>query len=194
VLTDAEYRARAEEFLVTNGLMKDSAEFRDVNRGNVVGVLKDGTWIEAPYLIEVRFAHEPLGGVPFDKGVGPKIVVQFGDDGVILGAMSVWRDVEPYASYPLLDPAQAADQVEDGDAQVYDVQGTDTGVVEELGLSYLNDPINYRQQFVVPAYVFEGRSKAGGRFTAVTRAVPRRYLDVCPEPTDLPAAPVSKDR
>jgi len=194
LLTDSEYRQRAETFLETRGLMKESAEFRDVNRDNVVGVLRDGRWVEEPYMVEVRFAHKPLGGTPFDKGVGPKIVVQFGDDGAILGAMSVWRDVEPYASYPLLKPAEAARQVEAGDAQVYDVQGTDSGVVEELELSYMNDPINYRQQFVVPAFVFVGRSKGGGRFTAVTRAVPKRFLDVRPEVTQETQAPVSVGR
>lgn len=175
-LTDAEYRRKAEVFLEQNGLMHKEAEFRDVNRGNVVGVFENGSWVERPYFIEVRFSHKPLDGVRFDQGVGPKIVVQFGDDGTVLGAMSIWRDVEPAGRRALVSAREALKEIEQGNAQVFDVYGEQSGTVEEVMLSYLNDPAGYDQRFVVPAYVVKGKTASNKRFTAITWALGARDL------------------
>lgn len=180
LLSDSEYRKKAEAFLTGAGLMEDTAEFRDVNRGNVVGTYENGRWVERPYMVEVRFGHEPLDGVPFDKGVGPKIVVQFGEDGGILGALSVWREVEPYSVYELKPADAALAAAKSGEAQLFNVGKQDTGVVDGVSLGYINDPLGYDQRFVLPAYILQGSTGSGGRFTGIARAIPDALLRVDP--------------
>lgn len=176
LLSDAEYRARAEAFLLEHGLMHDDAVFRDINRGNVVGTLEGGRWVERPYLVEARFSHAPLDGVDFDEGVGPKIVVQFGEGGVVLGAMSVWREVKRADDYELKTPAQAIEDVKAGRARVTNAGKGSVGTVETIELSYLNEPLGYVQEYVLPAYVMRGRLSDGRQFTATVRAVPDQSL------------------
>lgn len=191
VLADEQYRASAEKFLVDAGLMEPEAEFRDVNRGNVVGVYEDGGWVEKPYMVEVRFSHKPLAGIAFDKGVGPKIIVQFGEDGRILGATSVWRKVEPLGKYRLKTPQQALDAVKNGRGQIFDVGQDAQGTVDEITTSYLNEPLGYRQLYVLPAYVMKGKTADGKPFTALTRAIPDEMLQVDESLNHGPKAPVS---
>jgi hypothetical protein len=179
-LSDADYRKRAEKFLQDSGLMPGTAEFRDVNRGNVVGTFEGGKWVERPYMIEVRFGHKPLKGIPFDKGVGPKVVVQFGEDGAIIGAMSVWREVEPFATYPLKNAKEALAAARDGNAQLFDVGTDEDGVVDKIELSYMNEPLGYAQRYVLPAYVLRGAGREGRRFTGIVQAVPDNLLLVDP--------------
>lgn len=177
LLSDQEYRRRAEEFLRSAGLMHPMAEFRDVNRGNVVG--KPGsahTIIERPYMIEVRFSHKPLDGIAFDKGVGPKIVVQFGESGRIAGAMSVWRDVTKAGTYRLVGRAAALRQISTGEALVYADEPSSEGTATAIELSYVNDPLGYAQENVIPYYIVRGTSGPGRSFTAMTRAIPKESL------------------
>lgn len=180
LLSDSEYRKKAEAFLAGAGLMEETAEFRDVNRGNVMGTYENGRWVERPFMVEVRFGHEPLDGVPFDKGVGPKIVVQFGEDGGILGALSVWREVEPYSVYELKPADEALAAARSGEAQLFNVAKRDTGVVDGMSLGYINDPLGYDQRFVLPTYILKGSTGSGGRFTGIARAVPDALLRVDP--------------
>jgi len=180
LLPDEEYRKRAEAFLADADLLEDSAEFRDVNRGNVVGTLESGKWVERPYMVEVRFGHKPLDGIAFDKGVGPKIVVQFGEDGRILGALSVWRDVEPFASYTLKTPAEAVSAAESGEAQLFGVGDQEEGTVDAMTLSYISEPLGYDQRYVMPSYVLKGSTRTGGRFTGIARAIPDALLRIDP--------------
>jgi hypothetical protein len=190
-LTDEQYRASAEKFLGDAGLMESEAEFRDVNRGNVVGLFENGGWVEKPYMVEVRFSHKPLAGIAFDKGVGPKIVVQFGEDGRVLGATSVWRKVEPLGKYRLKTPQQALDAVKNGRGQLFDVGPDAQGTVDEVSTSYLNEPLGYKQLYVLPAYVMKGKTADGKPFTALTRAIPDEMLQVDESLNRGPKVPVS---
>ena len=180
VLSDAEYRRRAEEFLTSTGLMEEDAVFHDINRGDTVGTVENGKEIRAPYIIEARFGHKPLGGIPFDIGVGPKILVQFGEDGEILGAMSVWRHVKPYAPYALKKPAQAVDDVRTLKAQLFDVRPNDSGEVTSVALGYTNDPLGYDQKYVIPDYTIRGTTRSGQSFLGITHAIPDEMLKVDP--------------
>lgn len=193
-LSDADYRKRAETFLVDSGLKPSTAEFRDVNRGNVVGTFENGKWVERPYMIEVRYGHKPLGGVAFDQGVGPKIVVQFGEDGQVIGAMSVWREVEPFAAYPLKTPEEAIESARNGRAQLFDVGTDDTGIVDDISLSYMNEPLGYDQRYVVPAYVLKGSARGGRRFTGIAQAIPDSLLFVDPSLVHPVVAPQSSGK
>jgi len=191
VLSDAEYRTRAEAFLTDSGLMENDAEFRDVNRGNIVGTWDGSAWVERPYMVEVRFSHKSLNGVAFDKGVGPKIIVQFGDNGRILGAMSVWRDIEPLSSYSIKSPDEALAAAANGQAQLYDVGQADNGVVDDISLSYMNSPLGYDQKYVVPMYIMKGVGKSGSRFVAIADAIPDALLHVdasLVHPVSVPAS------
>lgn len=178
LLTDEEYREKAEAFLNGAGLMHKSAQFHDVNRGNVVGTYENGEWVERPYMVEVRFSHKPLDGIAFDRGVGPKIIVQFGEDGQILGALSVWRDVEPFATYTLKSPEDAVDAARAGEAQLFDVGRDAEGIVDDISLSYMNEPLGYDQRYVLPAYILRGSTSQGRRFTGIVHAIPDAMLRV----------------
>ena len=191
ILTDDEYRARADAFLTETGLMEPQAEFRDVNHGNVVGVYENGTWVEHPYMVEVRYSHKPLDGVAFDQGVGPKIIVQFGENGEILGAMSVWRDVEPVKDYDLKTLDQALKDVCAGDAQVFGITQDARGTVDEVEISYINEPLGYNQLFVLPSYILRGHAADGTTFTAVCRAIPDDQLSVDESLSGTYSAPLS---
>ncbi len=193
LLSDEEYRRRAEDFLARTGLMHPKARFRDVNRANVTAVYDGGEWLERPYLVEVRFSHIPLDGVPFDQGVGPKIIVQFGEDGQVLGALSVWREIERAGDYTLITPEQAIASLRRGEGQLFEVDVDADGTADEIGLSYLNDPLGYDQQYVIPSYVIRGKSSSSnGRFVGLVRALPPSALRVDPSIARGVAAPVSR--
>lgn len=177
-LSDEQYRERAETFLNDMDLMPEAAEFRDVNRGNVVSTYENGAWVARPYMVEARFSHKPLAGFAFDKGVGPKVIVQFGEDGRILGAMSVWRNIEPFAEYALKTPEQALDAARNGRAQFFGLDGQSGGTVESISMSYMNDPLGYDQLYVLPFYLLEGSSEDGRGFTGITYAIPDEMLKV----------------
>ena len=195
VLDAKEYRARAESFLSNAGLMCSQAEFHDVNFDNVVGLYEGGRWVERPYMIEVRFSHTPLGGIAFDKGVGPKIIVQFGEDGKVLGAMSVWRNVERDRTYGLKTVDGALAEVRHGDAQIFGVGKAASGTIEDISLSYLNEPLGYEQIWVLPAYVMRGHLSDGTPFTTVSRAIPGDLLQVDDSLNDTAvSAPLSTGR
>lgn len=191
LLTDAEYRTIAETFLEDAGLMHAQAEFRDVNRDNVVADYVNGQWLERPYFIEVRFSHKPLDGIAFDQGVGPKIIVQIGEGGTVLGAMSVWREVERAGTYSLEAIDAAVGKAQRGNAQLFDVSENVDGTIDEIGVSYLNEPLGYNQLYVLPSYVMRGRDMAGRRFTAIVRAIQDADLIVDPQLNPGPAAPLS---
>jgi hypothetical protein len=191
VLSDAEYRTKAEAFLADSGLMESDAEFRDINRGNIVGTWDGKAWVERPYMVEVRFSHKSLNGVAFDQGVGPKLIVQFGDNARILGAMSVWRDIEPLSSYSIKSPDEALAAAANGQAQLYDVGQADSGVVDDISLSYMNSPLGYDQKYVVPMYIMKGVGRSGGRFIAIANAIPDAMLQVdasLVHPVSVPAS------
>jgi len=182
LLSDEEYQKLATDFLIGKGLMKEDAVFRDVNRNNVT-LSRDGINSPVPYMIEVRYGSKDLNGIRFG-GVGPKIIVIFGESGKITGAFSVWREVEAFKEYPIISIDEALSQIKAGKATIYDASLNDSGVVKEAKLMYHNDPLGYLQEFVIPYYMVTGTNSAGKPFAAFTRAIPENLLKVTSPPSN----------
>ncbi len=186
VLSDEQYIKIATDFLNEKGLLHENAVFADVNRDNIY-TGGDGT--TGPYMIEVRFRSKNINGLEF-AGVGPKIIVQFGENGRITGAFSVWREVEPYKEYPIITADEAIDKVKQGKAAIYGSDLNDSGTVNEISLSYENEPLGYEQEFVVPHYKLRGVTSSGKKFLAITRAIPDSLIQETPYiPENRPPAP-----
>ncbi|MDT3699689.1 MAG: hypothetical protein RO469_09685 [Thermincola sp.] len=180
ILSDEEYKKLATDFLNNKGLMKTEAIFKDVNKGNTVTVLENGLEKHYPFMIEVRFGRD-LNNLQWD-GVGPKISVYLGENGKIIGAASVWREVEVANKYPIISVALALEQIKSNDAIIYDAGANDTGTIKEIKLMYMSDPIGYDQQNVIPYYMMVGTNEAGKPFAAFTRAISKSYLSEIPLP------------
>lgn len=186
LLSDRQYKKIATDFLAKNSLLHNNAVFADVNRDNIY---TDGTGLSGPYMVEVRFRSKKLNGIEFG-GVGPKIIVQFGENGKVIGAFSVWREIEPFMEYPILTPDEAIEITRQGRAIVYNSEINDSGIVNEASVLYDNEPLGYDQEFVIPYYKLKGKNSKGKDFIALVRAVPenliseKRYklINVPPEP------------
>lgn len=144
VLSDEEYKKLASDFLTSCGLMKEEAEFRDVNKENTVTIVENGVEKKLPFMIEVRFGRK-ADDIPWG-GVGPKISVYFGENGKIIGAASVWRDVEPFREYPIKEFSKALEDIKQGKATIYDALSNDSGKIKKVRLMYRLDPIGYQQR------------------------------------------------
>lgn len=180
-LSDEEYKKLATDFLVNKGLMKTEAIFKDINKGNTVTVPENGVEKHYPFMIEVRFGRD-LNNIRWD-GVDPKISVYFGENGKIIGAASVWREVEPSTKYPIIPVSSALEQIKSNNAMIYDAEINDTGTINEIKLMYMNDTVGYDQQNIIPYYMMVGTNKAGKLFAAFTRAIAKSYLSETPVPT-----------
>lgn len=177
-LSDAQYVALAEEFLKSKGHFGADYEFAGFGQ-----ITADGQ----PVVIEVSFGRK-LGGVRW-LGVGPKKTVAFGEAGKILGMFSVWREVEPVTKYPVMKIPEALSQVEAGDASVVSDDYDADAVVTSVEIVYISDPAGSKQKFVIPHYRLQGKTATGKPFTAITRAIPREYVDE--QPSGPPATGAS---
>jgi len=178
LLSDETYRKLATDFLNEKGLMKGDAVFKGVNRGNTY-TSGDGSINQAPFMIEIGFSRKALNGIEW-AGVGPRITVQFGENGKIIGADSVWREVEPFKEYPVISFSEALDKVKAGNAAIYNVGLNDSGVVEGAKLVYMSDPVGSHQEYVIPYYELKGKSGSGKSFIAYTRAIPENLITEAP--------------
>lgn len=174
ILSDDEYKKLATDFLIEKGLMKEDAFYKGVNRGNTY-TSGDETVKQSPFMIEVGFGRKDLNGIEW-AGVGPRITVQFGENGRIIGADSVWREVEPHAEYPVISLDEAVNQVRAGKATIYNVDLNDKGTINEARLVYMSESVGVKQEFVIPYYKLSGKTSAGRPFMAYTRAIPENLL------------------
>ncbi|WP_066635367.1 hypothetical protein [Desulfolucanica intricata] len=181
LLSDEEYKKLATDFLTEKGLLKENAVFKDVNKDNVYISGADSEK-RSPFMIEVRFGHKDLNGIEFN-GVGPKISVYFGENGKIIGAASVWREVEPYKEYPIISVNESFNQIKAGKATIYDVRPNDKGTVKNVKLMYMSDPVGYNQEFVIPYYQITGINSESRPFTGFTRAIPENLFEEKPLPS-----------
>ncbi|SFG98076.1 hypothetical protein SAMN05660649_03375 [Desulfotomaculum arcticum] len=175
LLTDEEYKDIAEKFLKEKGLMKEGAYYRKTLR-HTIGKTNQP---EQVCLVEAVFTRD-LNEIPW-TGVGPKMSVYFGDNGKIIGAASVWRDIEEFEDYPLISPQQAMEQITKGNATVYLENVPEaTGEIENIELIYLNRSLGYNQKYVIPHYMLQGHTPDGHKFKAITRAIPQQLISEVP--------------
>src|SRR5660397_26587 len=189
VREDSYYQAAAAQFLKEKGLWPEGAVFWGVNKGNTVTLIDDDeNETTYPVVMEALFLREDLGGIPWD-GVGPKISVYFGEGGKIIGVYTLWREVEEYKEYPVIEAAEALENVKEGKAAVYKAL-QQAGVVSKVDLFYMSDPLVYPQEFVAPCYKVSGVTADGTEFFAYTRALPDGLITETPAPTyAAPASP-----
>ncbi|WP_347489758.1 hypothetical protein ABDB91_00965 [Desulfoscipio sp. XC116] len=178
ILNNKEYVNLAKNFLQEKGLFKEEAFFKSINEHTVTSKVY-GKEVTKPFMVEVMFSRN-LNNYTW-TGVGPKISVYFGDHGKVIGAASVWRDVEEFEDYPLISPQQAIKQIEKGNATVFLENVYEaTGEIENIELIYLNKPLGYEQKYVIPHYMFQGHTSTGHKFKTITCAVPQRYITEIP--------------
>lgn len=110
-----------------------------------------------------------LAGLPVE-GPGAKISATFGDNGSLIGAARVWRDVGPSEMRPTLSPEAVVGQFRGlwpeaaGDQQTGDVPLLSdvrllSVVVETVHLAYYAEPGVIPQDTIKPVYVFTGYSQ-----------------------------------
>lgn len=193
VREDSYYQAAAVQFLKEKRLWPEGAVFWGMNKGNTVTLIDDDeNETTYPVIMEALFLREDLGGIPWD-GVGPKISVYFGEGGKIIGVYTLWREVEQYKEYPVIEAVEALENVKAGKAAVYNAL-QQAGVVRKVELVYMSDPLGYPQEFVAPYYKVVGVTADGTEFFAYTRALPDGLITETPAPTyAAPASPGSKE-
>ncbi|MEW6192454.1 MAG: hypothetical protein AB1507_03745 [Bacillota bacterium] len=111
-------------------------------------------------MIEARFGHKDLNGIRFN-GTGPKISVYFGGNGRIIGAASVWREIEPFKEYPIIKREEALELFKNGKGIISGTIPNDRSTVKEVRLIYLCNPLGYDQEFIIPYYQVSGTNGAG---------------------------------
>lgn len=164
-LTNSQYIELARKFLVDSGEYEDDYIFKGFSYYKTDNEIS---------MVEANFGRK-LNGLDW-SGVGPKKAVTFGENGEILGMGSVWREVEPLAKYPLIEPNEALEQIRAGNALILIEESNASVTVEDIHLAYYNDPAGTRQKFVIPHYIVKGHTDKGNAFSAVTRAVPQSLL------------------
>lgn len=170
LLSDEEYKKLAEKYLTEKNLMKDGAYYRKTLRHTVGKVGQP----EQVCLVETVFTKD-LNGQRF-SGVGPKICVFFGENGEIIGTYSVWKEVEEYNDYPIIDVQKAIDNVLNRKAIIANAGKGDSGSINNIEIIYDMESLRSNQKYVIPYYMIKGENVSGNDFTALTRAVPEEYI------------------
>ncbi len=170
LLTDQEYMMLAEEFLNEKDLMKQDAFFNKILR-HTVGKINEP---EKVCLVEAVFTKK-LNGIKF-SGVGPRISVFFGENGEIIGAFSVWKEVEEYESYPIIDTQKAVKNIIDKKAVIANVGQGDAGNVKNMEIIYDMESVRSNQKFVIPYFLLTGECQNDKEFAALTRAIPEEFI------------------
>lgn len=177
ILKDEEYIKRAKDFLDKNGFSKPNMKLKGVNKGYRIGTIDNlGNETQSIAKVEVMFESDPVNGIKF-AGVGPKISVWFGDNGEIIGYGSIWREIEEFAKYPLITIDEAISNTKKGKALIYNLRNkVEEGTIESSELVLWSDPDGYEQKYIMPNYVFRGKTKDGTKFTIITRAISDNHV------------------
>jgi len=183
LLDEKEYINKAKIFLKEKDLilpnMSDKgvvAPFEKTER-----VDSDGAIIEETNSIGVTFKQNNLNGVKI-KGVEPKIKVLFDNNGDVVGALSVWRNFEAYKNYPLISLNEAIEKIKKNEAYLRYVSKDDTGLIDEIEIVYFNDPLGYKQKYLIPFYLMKGKATGDKIFEAYIPAISSRYIKIEPVP------------
>lgn len=177
VLSDAEYKRLAIDFLNKNDLLSKDAVFERINRGITTTTGLPGKKTKSPIMIEAVFGSKKLNGLEW-SGTEPKISVYFGENGKIIGASSTWREVEPFKNYPIISVDEAIKQIRDGKVIIYNQYFDNNGIIRDVKLVYLSEPIGYNQKYVIPYYSITYINQPGDLFTVLTPAIPSNFLEV----------------
>ncbi|CDF58636.1 hypothetical protein [Thermobrachium celere] len=178
ILKDEEYVKLASDFLNKYGFSKPNIVLKGVNKGYRIGTVdKQGNETQSVAKVEVMFESKPVDGIKY-TGIGPKISVWFGDNGEIIGYSSIWREIEEVGNYPLISIDEAVENIKKGKALIYNLSNSDEeGTIESWELVLWSDPDGYEQKYVIPHYIFKGKTKDGRVFTIVTRAISNTYIE-----------------
>lgn len=178
ILKDEEYVKLASDFLNKYGFSKPNMVLKGVNKGYRIGTIdKQGNEIQSIVKVEVIFESKPIDGIKY-TGVGPKISVWFGDNGEIIGYGSIWREIEEISNYPLISMDEAVENIKKGKALIYNLSNSDEeGTIESGELVLWSDLDGYEQKYVIPHYIFKGKTNDGRAFTIVTRAISDIYIE-----------------
>jgi len=103
----------------------------------------------------VRF-HRQIDGFP-TTGPGNQLGVRIGDEDEVITVLKVWREVTPYNEVVIKTTEQAYQELKSG-AGSYDAPlDCEKVVVEQVYLAYWMEPLDERQEYVVPVYEFKGK-------------------------------------
>lgn len=163
LLSDDEAIDKATAFLSENGWLPDDATLKGVDYYEFAVFDASGELLDEGVSAVSAIFGLSLAGLPVD-GPGAKVSATFGDDGLLIGAAQVWRDVREAGMRPTRPlesavegfkgfwPAEAGDQVA-GETQILSV------VIDEVYLAYYAEPGVMPQQTIEPVYVFAGHSQ-----------------------------------
>lgn len=156
--SDEEAKQIAVDFLMESGLMPPEEEVGELRvrsggsswkarvvDGEIVEEYTSHLLVEVPRIID----GFPVGGA------GAKFGLRIGAGGEVLRLLMVWREVEPYKEMEIKTARQAYHELEEIGIR-YTPSGCEKVIVDEVSLGYWMEPMDVKQEYVVPVYVFEG--------------------------------------
>ncbi|MFO8010146.1 MAG: hypothetical protein R6U89_04960 [Dehalococcoidia bacterium] len=156
--SDEEAKQIAIDFLAESGLMPPEEEIGELSVKTGGSAWKarivDGEIVEE-YTSHL-LVHVPrlIDGFPVG-GAGAKFGLRIGAGGEVLRLLMVWREVEPYQEMEIKTAQQAYHELEEIGIR-YTPSGCEKVIVDEVSLGYWMEPMDAKQEYVVPVYVFEG--------------------------------------
>lgn len=151
----------SREFLKTNRLLPDNtfcigvkySEYLKYDAKCVV-MEKGRTAVSVRYLFTL--------GQRRVVGPGAKVGLTFGENGQIIGASKIWREIEPAKEMSIRTAEEAFEEFkkrwpeESGKSEEEQADITTEVHVREFYLAYYAEPGNIPQEFIEPVYVFKG--------------------------------------
>jgi hypothetical protein len=176
-LQDEDYIRIAKDFLNKNGLSRTDMVFASVtpNISKEAAKKYKSKIPEYPFM-EVHFSSIPIEGTTF-LGDGPLINIWISKFGEVWGYEYFWRELDYFNDCSLISLQQALKQIhlEKGVVQ-NDTMSTEADITS-VELVLLHDPPEFYQEYVIPHFLFKGKTKDGGEFSVLLRAISEKYYE-----------------
>jgi hypothetical protein len=168
LLSEDEAIRKAEEFLKDHSLLPENTFFAGVGYYEFRKYNSDGETIaQGKSALAVGFGFE-IEGMKVE-GPGAKAGVVFGEDGEIIGASRIWREIEPDKEMRIITPKEALANFKqwwprEADPEELEEADVRTEVsIRETYMAYYAEPGCESQDYIEPVYVFKGDYKVSGR-------------------------------
>jgi hypothetical protein len=148
----------AEDFLSSNGLLSNNTFLTGVGYNEIINWNTEGE-IVADFNTAISVGFGYMIDELEVRGPGAKAGVIFGENGEIIGASKIWREIEPDKEEILLSPEEALNNFKESWPPEGDPEEADIVTmlkIKKVYLVYDTRPGFIPQSHIAPAYVFFG--------------------------------------
>ena len=168
LLSEDEAVGKAKEFLRANGLLPENTFFAGVGYYEFREYDSEGKTItQGKSALSVGFGFK-IEGMKVE-GPGAKASVVFGEDGEIIGASKIWREIESDKETKIITPKEAFARFkkrwprEAKPEQLEQAKIKTEVTIREVYVTYYAEPGCVPQDHIEPVYVFKGDYQTSGR-------------------------------